>query len=898
MRISPPTPETSLVNRPGAALIRMSDSLEELADVILSGKPPEQQKLMMADFIEGLRARGHSIPTVTSTPYLNTIPTDQEPAYPGDLAVERLIKSYVRWNAMAMVVRANSGNLGVGGHISTYASLATLYEVGFNHFFRGGDQGIADMVYFQGHASPGNYARSYLEYRLDDQHLLNFRQELQPHSGLSSYPHPYLMPDYWQFPTVSMGLGPIGSIYQARYSRYLQHRGLITPEKEPRVWCFIGDGESDEPETLGQINLAGREGLDNLIWVVNCNLQRLDGPVRGNGKIIQELEGVFRGAGWNVVKVIWGGDWDALLAKDQSGLLAKRMEEVVDGEYQKYIVEPGSYIRRNFFGKYKELLALVNHLTDDQLKRLMRGGHDPKKVYAAYDFATNKANGRPTVILAKTVKGYGLGEAGEGRNPSHQQKKLNERELREFRGRFKVPIGDDVIADMPFYRPPQDSPEYQYLIARRQALGGFLPQRVVKAPLMQAPAATEFTQLTKGMRAASTTKAFVLLLSSLLRHRELGKFIVPIVPDEARTFGMDGLFSEIGIYSSKGQLYDPVDRSNAAYYRESKSGQLLEEGINEAGSMASFVAAGTAHTTYGIPSIPFYIYYSMFGFQRVGDQIWLAGDSRARGFLLGATSGRTTLNGEGLQHQDAQSHLVASTVPNLLAYEPAYGYELAIIVADGLKRMYQEGEDVFYYISLHNEDYSHPALPEDPQVVEGVLRGMYKVRPGASGLAHKAQLLGSGSILQQAVKAQHLLEKYGVSADVWSVTSFKRLRTEAQAAKRWNMFHPTETPRTSYLEETVARESGPWIAVSDNLKLVADQIAPWIPGGLQTLGTDGFGRSEARPVLRRFFEIDAECTTIGVLYSLAKKGEIPMTTVAKAIQDLGVDPEKAFGVCV
>ncbi|MBN9690853.1 MAG: pyruvate dehydrogenase (acetyl-transferring), homodimeric type [Verrucomicrobia bacterium] len=876
----------------------MSDSLEELADVILSGKPPEQQKLMMADFIEGLRARGHSIPTVTSTPYLNTIPPDQEPAYPGDLAVERLIKSYVRWNAMAMVVRANSGNLGVGGHISTYASLATLYEVGFNHFFRGGDQGIADMVYFQGHASPGNYARSYLEYRLDDQHLLNFRQELQPHAGLSSYPHPYLMPDYWQFPTVSMGLGPIGSIYQARYSRYLQHRGLIAPEREPRVWCFIGDGESDEPETLGQINLAGREGLDNLIWVVNCNLQRLDGPVRGNGKIIQELEGVFRGAGWNVVKVIWGSDWDALLAKDRTGLLAKRMEEVVDGEYQKYIVEPGSYIRRNFFGKYKELLALVNHLTDDQLKRLMRGGHDPKKVYAAYDFAVNKANGRPTVILAKTVKGYGLGEAGEGRNPSHQQKKLNERELREFRGRFKVPIGDDVIADMPFYRPPQDSPEYQYLVARRQALGGYLPQRVVKAPLLQAPAATEFTQLTKGMRGASTTKAFVLLLSSLLRHRELGKFIVPIVPDEARTFGMDGLFSEIGIYSSKGQLYDPVDRSNAAYYRESKSGQLLEEGINEAGSMASFVAAGTAHTTYGVPSIPFYIYYSMFGFQRVGDQIWLAGDSRARGFLLGATSGRTTLNGEGLQHQDAHSHLVASTVPNLLAYEPAYGYELAIIVADGLKRMYQEGEDVFYYISLHNEDYSHPALPEDPQVAEGVLRGMYKVRPGAAGLAHKAQLLGSGSILQQAVKAQHLLEKFGVSADVWSVTSYKRLRSEAQAAKRWNMFHPTETPRTSYLEETVAREAGPWIAVSDNLKLVADQIAPWIPGGLLTLGTDGFGRSEARPVLRRFFEIDAECTAIGVLYALAKKGELPMTTVAQAIHDLGVDPEKAFGVCV
>jgi len=898
MRIAPKSSQTTQDNRPGAVLNRMSDSLEGLADVVLTGKPPEQQKSLITDFIEGLRARGHSIPTVTSTPYVNTIPADQEPDYPGDLAVERLIKSYVRWNAMAMVVKANSGSLGVGGHISTYASLATLYEVGFNHFFRGGDNGIADLVFFQGHASPGNYARSYLEYRLDDQHLLNFRQELQPHAGLSSYPHPYLMPDYWQFPTVSMGLGPIGSIYQARYSRYLQHRGLIPSENEPRVWCFIGDGETDEPETLGQINLAGREGLDNLVWVVNCNLQRLDGPVRGNGKIIQELEGAFRGAGWNVIKVIWGSDWDDLLAKDKTGLLMRRMEEVVDGEYQKYIVEPGSYIRRNFFGKYKELLPLVHHLTDDQLKRLMRGGHDSKKVYAAYDFAVNKAQGRPTVILAKTVKGYGLGEAGEGRNPSHQQKKLNERELREFRGRFKVPIGDDVIADMPFYRPPQDSPESKYLLARRKALGGFLPLRQLKAPPLAVPTAQEFTQLNKGLRGASTTKAFVLLLSSLLRHREVGKFIVPIVPDEARTFGMDGLFSEIGIYSSKGQLYDPVDRSNAAYYRESRTGQLLEEGINEAGSMASFVAAGTAYSTYGVPTIPFYIYYSMFGFQRVGDQIWLAGDSRCRGFLLGATSGRTTLNGEGLQHQDAQSHLAATTVPNLLAYEPAYAYELAVIVADGLKRMYQEGEDLFYYISLHNEDYSHPAMPEDPAVVEGILRGMYKVRPGATGHKHKAQILGAGAILQQAIKAQQILEKFGVSADVWSVTSFKRLRTEAQAAKRWNMFHPTETPRSSYLEDTVARESGPWTAVTDNLKLVADQIAPWIPGGLLSLGTDGFGRSEARPVLRRFFEMDAECTAIGVLYALAKKGELPMSDVAAAIKELGIDPEKAYGICL
>ncbi len=898
MRIAPTSPEPPKRNRPGAGLIRMSDSLEEVADVVLSGKEPEQQKLLVADFIEGLRSRGHSIPTVTSTSYVNTIPPDQEPPYPGDLEIERLIKSYVRWNAMAMVVKANSGNLGVGGHISTYASLATLYEVGFNHFFRGGDEGLADLVFFQGHASPGNYARSYLEYRLDDQHLLNFRQELQSHAGLSSYPHPYLMPDYWQFPTVSMGLGPIGSIYQARFSRYLQHRGLISSEKEPRVWCFIGDGESDEPETLGQISLAGREGLDNLTWIVNCNLQRLDGPVRGNGKIIQELESLFRGAGWNVIKVIWGSDWDDLLAKDRTGLLVKRMEEVVDGEYQKYIVEPGSYIRRNFFGKYQELLPLVNHLTDDQLKRLMRGGHDPRKVYAAYHFATTQAKDRPTVILAKTVKGYGLGEAGEGRNPSHQQKKLNERELREFRGRFRVPIDDEVIADMPFYRPARDSAETRYLLERRRALGGFLPQRKVQAPALTVPTADDFGPLLKGLRGASTTKAFVLLLSSLLRHKEVGKWVVPIVPDEARTFGMDGLFSEIGIYSSKGQLYDPVDRSNATYYRESRTGQLLEEGINEAGSMASFVAAGTAYSTYGVPTIPFYIYYSMFGFQRVGDQIWLAGDSRCRGFLLGATSGRTTLNGEGLQHQDAHSHLAAVSIPNLLAYEPAYAYELAVIVADGLKRMFQEGEDVFYYISLHNEDYSHPGLPDDPAVREGILRGMYKVQAGPAGLRHRAQILGSGAILQQALRAQQLLEKFGVSAEVWSVTSFKRLRTEALAAQRWNLFHPTETPRSSFLEETVARETGPWIAVSDNLKLVADQIAPWIPGGLLSLGTDGFGRSDSRPALRRYFEIDAECTAVGVLYALARKGEIPLTTVAKAIKDLRVDPEKAFGVCV
>jgi len=895
--------DPSLRSRPAPQLTRHSASVEDLMDMILSGKAAEEAKIIVSDLVGGLRRRGHGIPDVTSTPYFNTIPTDEEPAYPGDLEMERLIRAHVRWNAMAMVVRANSGNLGVGGHIATFASLATLYEVGFNHFFRGGDDGrIGDLVYFQGHASPGNYSRSYMEYRLDEKHLVNFRQELQAHPGLSSYPHPYLMPDYWQFPTVSMGLGPIHSIYQARFSRYLQHRGLIEVprEDEPRVWCFIGDGESDEPETLGQINVAGREGLDNLIWVINCNLQRLDGPVRGNGKIIQELEGVFRGANWNVIKVIWGSNWDELLARDTTGLLAKRMEEVIDGEYQKYIVEPGSYIRKNFFGKYPELLRIVDHLSDDQLKRLMRGGHDPLKVHAAYHRAVHQRNGRPTVILAKTVKGYGLGEAGEGRNPSHQQKSLTERDLRHFASRFSVPVGDEKVAEMPFFRPPLESAETQYMLARRKALGGFLPKREVRAPALKTPQYSEFTGLINAsvLKGASTTKAYTVLLSALLRDPNIGKYIVPIVPDEARTFGMEGLFKQVGIYSSKGQLYNPVDKAELAPYVELKNGQLLEEGINEAGSMGSFVAAGTAVTNYGVPTIPLYIYYSMFGFQRVGDQIWLAGDSRTRGFLIGATSGRTTLNGEGLQHQDAHSHLVAGSVPNLYAYEPAFGYELTVIICDGLRRMHEAGEDVFYYVSVHNENYDHAPMPEGGHVADGILQGMYRFRAGKEGLPHKAQLLGSGAILQQALRAQVLLERYGVSADVWSVTSYKRLRSEAQAARRWNMLHPTEPPRRSYLEDLVSGQPGPWVAVSDNLKLVADQIAPWIPGGLQTLGCDGFGRSEARPVLRRFFEIDAECTSVATLYALSQRGVIAPTVVAQAIQDLGVDPEKAYGVCL
>ncbi|MFM8360591.1 MAG: pyruvate dehydrogenase (acetyl-transferring), homodimeric type [Verrucomicrobiota bacterium] len=885
------------------ALTRYADSMESVLELVLRDKSPEEAKIIVWDMIEGLRRKGHPIPDITSTPYLNTIPVSEEPPYPGDMAMERLIRAHIRWNAMAMVVRANAGDLGVGGHLSTFASLATLYDVGFNHFFRGGDDGrIADLVYFQGHASPGNYARSYMEYRLDESALANFRQELQATPGLSSYPHPYLMPDYWQFPTVSMGLGPIHSIYQARFSRYLQHRGLIDVkhEDEPRVWCFIGDGETDEPETLGQLNVAGREGLDNLVWVVNCNLQRLDGPVRGNGKIIQELEGVFRGAGWNVIKVVWGGDWDDLLARDSTGLLAKRMEEVVDGEYQKYVVEHGSYIRRHFFGKYPALLRLVDHLTDDQLHRLYRGGHDVRKVYAAYHRAVHQRNGRPTVILAKTVKGYGMGEAAEGKNPSHQQKKLAERDLRQFARRFSVPVADEHIAEMPFFRPPKDSPETQYLLERRRELGGLLPRRVPRAPALEVPTPADFPSLLNAsiLQDASTTKAYTVMLSALLRDRRIGRYVVPIVPDEARTFGMEGLFKQIGIYSSKGQLYNPVDKTELAPYVESRTGQLLEEGINEAGSMGSFVAAGTANSTYGLPTIPFYIYYSMFGFQRVGDQIWLAGDSRCRGFLIGATSGRTTLNGEGLQHQDAHSHLIASGVPNLMAYEPAFGYELVTILCDGLRRMYAEREDLFYYVSVHNENYAHLPMPGDPAVSEGILRGMYPLRRGAPSLPHRAQILGSGAILLQALKAQEILARYGVAADVWSVTSFKRLRSEAQAARRWNMLHPTETPRKSHLETVIEGSPGPWVAVTDNLKLVADQIAPWLPGGLTTLGCDGFGRSEARPVLRRFFEVDAECTAMATLYALSQQGRIPAAEVARAIRELGVDPDKAHAICL
>jgi pyruvate dehydrogenase E1 component len=870
-------------------------SLESMLAITLKNQGPDKANLLMSGLIARLRAAGIPTPCPVSTPYVNTIPPENEPPYPGNREIERRIKSLARWNAMAMVVNANHNESGVGGHISSYASMATLYEVAYNHFFRGGDGGrLADLVYFQGHTTPGNYARAFLEYRLDEGHLHNFRMELAEGGGLSSYPHPYLMPEFWQFPTVSMGLGPLMSIYQARFMRYLKARGLLPSTEEPRVWTFVGDGESDEPETLGSITLAARENLDNLIWVVNCNLQRLDGPVRGNGKIIQELEGIFRGAGWNVIKVIWGSAWDELLARDTSGLLVKRMEEAVDGDYQKYIVEHGSYIRRHFFGKYPELLQLVSHLSDDDLSKLVRGGHDPVKVHAAYKAAVEHKGG-PTVILAKTVKGYGLGEAGEGRNISHQQKKMNEKELREFRARFDIPVRDEDVVETPFYRPSKDSREIKYLLDRRQKLGGFIPKRVVTAKPLQTPGLESFADFPKGsgMAELSTTMAFVRMLSSLIRDKTIGRHVVPIIPDEARTFGIDPLFAQVGIYSSKGQLYEPVDKNGISFYHEAHDGQILEEGITEAGSMASFVAAGTAHANYGVNLIPFYIYYSMFGPQRVGDEIWLAADSRAKGFLLGATSGRTTLNGEGLQHQDGHSPILAGTVPTLYVYDPAFAYEIGIIVCEGMKRMFQDGEEILYYLCLYNENYAMPPMP--PGVEEGVIKGLYKFKEGPAGKKHKAQILGSGSIIRSALQAQEILaERYDVSADVWSATSYKNLRNEALLAERWNMLHPTETPKKPYVQQLLENENGPFIAVSDYMKIVPDQIAKWVPGGLTTLGTDGFGRSDTRPRLRRFFEVDAECTVLATLNALAQRGEVDKAIVARAIKDLNIDPEKQF----
>ena len=840
---------------------------------------------------------GVPIPFSATTPYINTIPADRQPPFPGNREIERRIKSIIRWNAMAMVVRANREDKSIGGHISTFASSATLVEVAMNHFIRGrGNNYSGDQVYFQGHASPGIYSRAFLEGRLTEKNLENFRRELAPGGGLSSYPHPWLMPEFWEFPTVSMGLGPIMAIYQARFNKYLQDRG-IKDTSQQHVWCFIGDGETDEPETLGAISLAARERLDNLVFVINCNLQRLDGPVRGNGKIIQELEGVFRGAGWNVIKVIWGEEWDPLLYKDEEGLLVKRMNEIVDGQYQKYTVMPGSYIREHFFGADPRLMEMVAHLSDEKLKKLRRGGHDPEKVYAAYA-AAMQCHGKPTVVIAKTIKGYGLGEVGEGRNVTHQQKKLNEEELRAFRSRFGIPISDDEVAKAPFYKPPEDSEEMRYLRERREALGGYVPCRPAESPVLKTPALDDyrgFIEKSAG-REVSTTTGVVTLMASLLKDKHVGKYIVPIVPDESRTFGMDPLFKQCGIYAHAGQLYEPVDSDQLLYYREAIDGQILEEGLTEAGSMSSFVAAGTAYASHGVPMIPMFIYYSMFGFQRIGDLIWAACDCRARGFLLGGTAGRTTLAGEGLQHQDGHSHLFAMAYPTVRAFDQAYVYEATVIMLDGLERMYAKGEDWIYYITVYNENYEMPQMPAGCE--EGILKGMYRLKDVAAGaqaagkLPH-VHLLGSGAILREVIRAADLLaELWGVSSTVWSVTSWKELRREAQASRRWNMLHPEAAPKTSYLEDLLANEEGVFVAASDHVRAVAEQLDPWIPGGLFAMGTDGFGRSETRGPLRRHFEVDAECIAVGTLSRLAATGAIGAHVVAEAIAALGIDPDK------
>ncbi len=866
---------------------------EESLDAVLKDSGPQ----VVAHILERLRTRallaGVELPFTANTPFANTIPADQQPFFPGDQEIERRIKSLVRWNALAMVVRANRIEPNIGGHISTYASAATLFEVGFNHFFRARTEEFeGDIIYFQGHASPGVYARAFLEDRLSVQQLENFRRELKPGGGLSSYPHPWLMPDFWEFPTVSMGLSPIMAIYQARFNRYLEDRGL-KPRTDAKVWAFLGDGETSEPEALGAITLASRERLDNLIFVVNCNLQRLDGPVRGNGSIITELEAAFRGAGWNVIKVLWGSDWDPILARDTEGLLVRRMGEIVDGEYQKFVVEPGSYIRQHFFGTDPRLLKLFEDIPDEPLRKLRLGGHDPKKVYAAYKAAAQH-KGQPTVILARTIKGYGLGEIGEGKNITHQQKKLNEDELREFRSRFGIPISDDDVADAPFYRPPDDSPEIQYLRERRQELGGYVPLRTVRAKplaLAQDNLWQEFHEGSEG-REVSTTMAFVSMLRKMLKDPEIGKLVVPIVPDEARTFGMESLFRQVGIYSSVGQLYEPVDVHTLLYYKEAKDGQILEEGITEAGSMSSFIAAGSAYSTHGINTIPFFIFYSMFGFQRINDLIWAAADMRCRGFLLGGTSGRTTLAGEGLQHQDGNSHVLALPTPNIRAYDPAFAYEIAVIIEDGIRRMYRDRESIFYYITVMNEPYIMPPMPAGAR--DGILRGMYRFRASEDKRSKfRAQLFGSGAILREALKAQEMLEeKFGVAADVWSVTSYKSLYTDGLEAERWNMLHPGEKFRVPYVGECLAGAPGVLVAASDYLKALPNSVSKWMPRRLASLGTDGFGRSESRASLRDFFEVDARFIAFATLTELLCEGQIDKAVVRRAIKELDINPEK------
>jgi pyruvate dehydrogenase E1 component len=868
------------------------DSLE----AVLENEGVERAHFLLERLIDKARRSGAYLPFTANTAYLNTIPVQQQERFPGDRAMERRIRSFVRWNAMAMVVQANRLSTELGGHISSFASSATLVDVGYNHFFRARDKDHGgDLIFFQGHSAPGIYARAYLEGRISEEQLYNFRQEVDG-NGLSSYPHPWLMPNFWQFPTVSMGLGPLMAIYQARFMRYLNDRGLVNTS-ERKVWAFLGDGEMDEPESLGAISLAARERLDNLVFVVNCNLQRLDGPVRGNGKIIQELEAVFRGAGWNVVKVIWGSYWDPLLARDKQGLLLKRMEECVDGDYQAYKAKGGAYTREHFFGKYPELKEMVANMTDEDIWRLNRGGHDPVKVYAAYDSAM-RMNGKPTVILAKTVKGYGMGVAGEGMNITHSQKKMGEAHLKAFRDRFNIPISDDQIGAAPFYKPPQDSAEMHYIHEVRERLGGFLPARRDEAPPLEVPGLDAFKPLLEGSgeKEMSTTMALVRIMTILVRDKQIGQYLVPIVPDEARTFGMEGMFRQLGIYSSIGQLYEPVDADQVMYYREDKKGQILQEGINEAGAMSSWIAAATAYANHGQAMIPFYIYYSMFGFQRIGDLAWAAGDMRARGFLIGGTAGRTTLAGEGLQHQDGHSLLVASTIPNCVSYDPAYAYELAVIVQDGLRRMYREKENCFYYVTAMNENYVQPALPQGAEA--GILKGMYPIQQGEEH-THRVQLLGAGTILREVLAAAELLAKdFHVGADVWSVTSFNELRREGIDVERWNMLHPDQPQRTSYVEEQLAGTRGPIVAATDYIRSYADQIRPFMQRHYLVLGTDGFGRSDMRSQLRKFFEVNRYYIVVAALKALADEGEIPTATVSEAIRKYRIDPEKPNPVTI
>jgi pyruvate dehydrogenase E1 component len=868
----------------------------ESIDSVMRAQGPERAHFLLEKLVDFTRRSGAYLPFKPNTAYLNTISKAQEPEYPGDRSLERRNEAYIRWNALAMVVQANRTNSEYGGHIATYASAATLYEVGFNHFWRARSaDNLGDMIYIQGHSSPGIYARAYLEGRLDEGQLQRFRQEVRG-GGLSSYPHPWLMPEFWQYPTVSMGLGPMMAIFQARFLRYLEHRGIVAPS-DRKVWAFLGDGEMDEPESMGALTMPVREKLDNLIFVINCNLQRLDGPVRGNGKIIQELEAAFLGAGWNVIKVLWGGRWDPLLARDQKGFLKRVMEECVDGEYQNFKSKGGAYTREHFFGKYPELKEMVANMSDEEIWHLNRGGHDPEKVYAAYASAVANV-GAPTVILAKTVKGFGMGKAGEGLNSTHQQKKLTDDNLKEVRDRFNIQITDEEIAGLSFRKPAEDSEEMRYLQARRVALGGYLPARSSLAPPLTVPPLEVFGSLLEGTgdREISTTMALVRMMTTLVKDKNIGRHVVPIVPDEARTFGMEGMFRQIGIYSSVGQLYTPQDADQLMFYREDKQGQILEEGINEAGSLCSWIAAATAYANHGVSMIPFYIYYSMFGFQRVGDFIWAAGDSQARGFLVGGTAGRTTLAGEGLQHQDGHSQLVATTVPNCVAYDPAYAYELAVIVQDGLRRMYQEQESVFYYITVMNENYAHPAMPAG--TAQGILSGMYLVKTGGRGKV-RVTLFGSGTILREVLSAAELLETgYGVPADVYSVTSFSELRRSALAVQRWNMLHPSEPRKQTYIEQTLAEREGPFIAATDYMKTVADQIRQWVPGPYTVLGTDGFGRSDSRAELRRFFEVDRHYVVVAALKALSDEGKIDAQTVNKAMQNFGIDPEKSNPVSV